>query len=46
MIKLIQVTYFIHWLVFNESPQLVYTIASIYSNLILLNYSKYMYHIE
>ena len=25
MIKLIQITYFIHWLVFNESPQLVYT---------------------
>ena len=45
MIKLIQITYFIHWLVFNESPQLVYTHVSIYSNLILFNNSKYMYHV-
>ena len=47
MIKLIQITYFIHWWVFNENPQLVYTHASIYSNLILINdsnYSKYVLH--
>ena len=47
VIKLIQLTYFIHWLVFNESPQLVYTlILPFIPNMVLLNGSKYMYHIE
>ena len=47
MIKLIQITYFIHWLVLNESPQLVYTlIFPFIQNVILLKGSKYIYYIE